>query len=40
VLNVIAVARHAVRPTIGVDTTGKPAAVDYAAALRALRGVR
>jgi hypothetical protein len=28
-LNLLAVARHAIRPTIGKDPTGKPAAIDY-----------
>lgn len=40
VSNIAAVACHAVRPTVGVDKTGHPAAADCAIALDALRGAR
>jgi hypothetical protein len=36
-LNLLAVARHAIRPTIGKDPTGKP--VDWAKLLDGLRDV-
>lgn len=38
--NAAAVVRHAVRPTVGADTTGRPAASEYVAALDALRSAR
>lgn len=38
--NALAVARHAVHPTVGADTTGHPAARDCAAALSGIKGAR